>query len=61
MNKRKSIKENCQSNYPIDESAFISNKIVGGDETAIVAGCGEIVCKLLLKCSLQRKAKYIQA
>lgn len=33
-NRRKSIKENCRSNYPIDESAFVRNKIVGGDETA---------------------------
>lgn len=33
-NRRKSIKENCRSNYPIDESAFVRNEIVGGDETA---------------------------
>lgn len=58
-NKRKSIKENCRDNYPIDESAFIRNKIVGGDETANVAGSGEICMRayfLLEVCSRQRNA-----
>lgn len=38
-NRRKSIKENCRSNYSIDISTFVRNKIIGGDE---IANCGRL-------------------
>lgn len=58
-NRRKSIKENCRSNYPIDESAFVRNKIIGGDETAkLWPITGEIcVASFLFERSLQRNSQ----
>lgn len=62
-NRRKSIKENCRSNYPIDESAFVRNKIVGGDETAkLWPVTGEIcVASFLFEFATKFAARYNQA